>query len=383
MIKSFQIFFIVGAFWGVAYGQGLESASIEAYPLWSLERGFPAPEEIGQPEVITYVRVNRAVENESQFLHGAAIVYYKQKFYACWANSPINENSGEESVRVKVSTDGGCTWGNVRTIAPDLPGMRRRSHGVFWVHDDRLWFFGANFGGADQPLKEGRIYFAGLQTEAFVLNEKDGDWRSVQVAVEDFWPLDEPAKMKDGNWILGGIDKNFKAAVAVVPKDDILNWQVIKIPQPEKKHYAESSVWVDGKVIQAIMRNQSGKCAAISISKDCGRTWSRARETNYPMAASKPYAGMLTTGQRYLVSNLQNRNYLTIAVSKPQEQCLSKIWMIRRGVSRQPLYKGWGKRPQWSYPYAYEHEGRLYVVYSVGKEDCELAIIPLSCLYCD
>ena len=37
----------------------------------------------------------------------------------------------------------------------------------------------------------------------------------------------------------------------------------------------------------------------------------------------------------------------------------------------------------WQYPYAHERNGKLYVIYSVGKEDCEMAIIPLTALRVD
>jgi len=44
------------------------------------------------------------------------------------------------------------------------------------------------------------------------------------------------------------------------------------------------------------------------------------------------------------------------------------------------LGKGWGGFPEWSYPYAIEHNGQLYIIYSVNKEDCEVSIIPLRAL---
>ena len=31
-------------------------------------------------------------------------------------------------------------------------------------------------------------------------------------------------------------------------------------------------------------------------------------------------------------------------------------------------------------PYGYEHDGKLYVVYSVGKEDCGLSVVPIESL---
>jgi hypothetical protein len=39
-----------------------------------------------------------------------------------------------------------------------------------------------------------------------------------------------------------------------------------------------------------------------------------------------------------------------------------------------------GNSTEWSYPAAIEHEGKLYVTYTQGKEDCVLSIIPLTAL---
>jgi hypothetical protein len=110
-------------------------------------------------------------------------------------------------------------------------------------------------------------------------------------------------------------------------------------------------------------------------------------ESNFPMLSAKAAAGTLSTGQRYLVSNSGLRTGrrwpLTIAVGRPGAQTLCRIWRIRDGETLQPLLAGRYKDRGWQYPYAHEHDGKLYVIYSVGKEDCEMAIIPLTALRVD
>jgi hypothetical protein len=357
-----------------------DSNSTDVYKLWLPDVSVSSPNQIPFPDVITYVRLNRAIREQSQFLHGASIVYFKNEFYASWANSPENENSRDECVRGKTSADG-INWSQAFIVAPDLPGQARRSHGSFFVYNEQLYIFTAKFTGPDKPLIDKKIYFDGLQTEAFKLNEVTNKWEYIKIVVNDFWPLDEPKKMSDGNWIVGGINKNFQASVAVIKNSDIYNWQINKIPTSQDKHFSETTVLVCGNEILAIMRNQSGDVAGVSRSNDCAKTWSVAQQTNYPMASSKPYTGILSTGQRYLISNIdKNRNFLAIALSDPGQESLSKIFMIRSGTSREPVFNGWAKKPQWSYPSAIEKDDKLFIVYSVGKEDCELAIVPLSML---
>jgi len=103
------------------------------------------------------------------------------------------------------------------------------------------------------------------------------------------------------------------------------------------------------------------------------------------MATSKPYAGTLSTGQRYLVCTTTadtggKRSPLTIAVSRPGEATFSKVFVIRRSVF--PGGPGVSsERAEFSYPYAIEHEGKLYVGYTHKSHVAnELAVIPIASL---
>jgi hypothetical protein len=98
------------------------------------------------------------------------------------------------------------------------------------------------------------------------------------------------------------------------------------------------------------------------------------------MPRAKAYLGTLSTGQCYLVSNYRSRDTLVISVSPPGQGLLSRMWRIRHGKSPAPRFQGFAKGKQWSYPYAHEHDGKLYVVYSVGKEECGLSVMPVASL---
>jgi len=67
-------------------------------------------------------------------------------------------------------------------------------------------------------------------------------------------------------------------------------------------------------------------------------------------------------------------------VSRPGALTLSRMWRVRSGRSDPPRFPGAAKSKQWSYPYGYEYDGKLYVVYSIGKEDCGLSILPVESL---
>ena len=347
------------------------------FALWTGGEISPV-EKIPDVEDASHVTVHRAVKSEYQFLHGASIVWHKGELIANWANSPVDENSPAEIVRARRSIDGGRTWSKLETIAPGFKGPERHSHGPFLSDHGRLWVFACRFGKGPAARR-----FPGLGGEAFVFDEEARRWVSRGVVVSDLWPCCEPIRLADGNWLLAGPDRHGYPAVAISRGDDLTRWETVKLPVPNdlrgRISYGETTVWADGRNLTAVIRGRTGR-ALVSTSDDLGRTWAPVRSSNYPVAAAKPYAGVLSTRQRYLITNLTNRDTMVIAVGKPGERTLCRIWRVRHGRSRQPLYPGRAKGPQWSYPYAHEHHGKLYVVYSMGKEDCGLTILPVKSL---
>jgi hypothetical protein len=248
----------------------------------------------------------------------------------------------------------------------------------------------------------------GIHTRAYRLNETTSEFEKLGVVVEGgFWPMQEPIRMDDGNWIMAGISaggdapaggKN-PAAVAISHGDDFLKWDLVPIPQVSGlgRVWGESTVVVEGKRITNLSRYGAEASALTATSEDYGRTWTQMRPSNLPMATSKPYAGVLSTGQRYLVCSTSadgggRRAPLTLAVGRPGETQFSKVFVIRHAV----FPEGPGEsheRVSLSYPYAVEHNGHLYVGYSnnganVGRigegrelwnnNSAELAVIPIA-----
>ena len=198
--------------------------------------------------------------------------------------------------------------------------------------------------------------------------------------------------MADGNWIMAGarVSHGFDVvgdlpAVAISEGDDFTKWKMVLIPAAKGvgNIWGESTVIVEDKRIINISRYGTKALALVSVSEDHGRTWTPTAPSNLPMATSKPYAGTLSTGQRYLVCTTTadtggKRSPLTIAVSKPGESVFSKVFLIRRSV----FPEGPGvsdPRADFSYPYAVEHDGKLYIGYTHKSHAAnELAVIPVN-----
>ncbi len=332
-----------------------------------------------------------------RFLHGVGLGFHKGKLYASFGHNKGGENTDTEEARFCVSDDQGRTWSAVQTLDDGGPEVAV-SHGVFLSQQGMLWAFMGAYTGT----------MVGIHTRAYRLNETTGVFEKLGVVVDGgFWPMQEPIRMDDGHWILAGISAGgdaaaggeHPAAVAISRGDNFLKWDLVRIAQVPGlgKVWGESTVLVEGKRITNLSRYGAEANALTATSEDYGRTWTRMRPSNLPMATSKPYAGVLSTGQRYLVCSTSadgggRRAPLTIAVSRPGETVFSKVFVIRHAL----FPEGPGEsheRVSLSYPYAIEHEGQLYVGYSnngghVGRigegrelwnnNSAELAVIPLA-----
>ncbi len=323
------------------------------------------------------------------FLHGVGLAWHKGKLYASFGHNKGEENTVTEEAQYRVSEDGGKTWSELRVIDAGAENDLAISHGVFLSHAGKLWaFHGAYYNHMQR-----------IHTRAYSLDETTGQWVKHGVVVENgFWALNQPVPMSDGNWIMPGIsareysekDTN-PAAVAISHGSDFTKWDFVRItPPPGLRMWGESAVIVDGANVLSIARYGAKPLALIARSSDYGRIWGMMAESNMPMTTSKPCAGLLSNGQRYLLcttaaNNAGRRSPLSIAVSKPGETLLSKVFVIRRTE-----FSGPGESAtslSLSYPCAIEHEGRLYVGYSNngGRKghnlnSAEMAIIPIESL---
>ncbi len=291
-----------------------------------------------------------------RFLHGVALCFHKGRLYASFGHNKGGENTDTEEGRFCVSDDDGKTWGGVRTIDSG-DGPVGVSHGAFLSHGGTLWAFHGAYTGTMQ----------GVHTRAYVLDETTEQWQPKGTVIEGgFWPMQEPQKMEDGNWIMAGlkVGAGDPAIVAISHGEDLTKWDVVPIPQAKelKKMWGESTVIVNGKRVTNIARYGDTAEALVATSEDYGRTWGEMRASNLPMTTSKPIAGTLSTGQRYLVCTTtadsgKRRSPSTIAVSGPGETVFSKVFVIRHAEF--PSGPGESnKGAALSYPYAVEHDGK-------------------------
>lgn len=304
-----------------------------------------------------------------RFLHGVIIAKYQGSLYACWACNVGEENSDTEVVCGCCSNDDGATWSEGR-LWLDGDGKEGVSHGAFLANEHSLWGFFPHFTGIRENV---RTYLWQMQ--------EDGTWKKIcRITEEPFWPLGEPQKMENGNYIMPGVyvggswgSTENPPAVAISQKDDLTNWKVIKIPKAEDVVlWGEAGVLVNRNKVCCVSRNwYKDPVARAAVSEDFGETWTIAERTNLWMADSKPAAGTLKNGTRYLIcttlaDNGHLRYPLTIALGRGGEYAFQEVKCIRKHDAERDSELKQDQQLLLAYPYTTEADGKLYVTYSVG-----------------
>ena len=379
---------IASAYQPVTAWHELPRPKTAEFPLWDDSQKLAEAKDLPVLEGVEFHVIKKWDKGADgyTFLHGVGLCWHKGRLYASIGHNKGDENTVTEEAQYRVSEDGGRTWGELSAIDAGEEKDLAVSHGVFISHGGKLWaFHGAYYNHMER-----------IHTRAYSLDETSGRWVKHGVVLENgFWALNQPVKMSDGNWIMAGISAGpysnsgvFPAAVAISHGDNFTKWDFVGIPVHEGiRLWGESSILVDGSNVLNIARYGGKPLALISKSGDFGRTWTPMGESNLPMTTSKPAAGLLSNGRRYLVctnaaNNGGRRAPLTIAISEPGREVLSKVFVIRHAEHNGPGESS--PKASLSYPCATEHEGRLYVGFSNNGSrrgnlnSAEMAVIPLD-----
>jgi hypothetical protein len=372
-----------GLLWGASFSDlSAADTSPPRFSLWDASVPFPSREDLSYPQGATDVMVHRSGSDTYNFLHDTAIVQHHGTLFAAWYNCPQGEMMGQSLIRGRRSQDGGRTWSDVEVIASD-----HKKRGIMYVpvaflaHGGALYAFVTNMRGGPDLV---------CDCEAFVLDETAKAWASRGFIAGPFLPNCAPQRLADGNFMMAGRMADRPGRQPTIPAVAISRgaavtqpWSLVrllptgKLANGQRLPIPETTVLVEGQELTALVRRERGN-SLIFFSHDHGRTWSDPYEHNFPMEASKIYAGRLSTGQRYVLCNLPcgtRRALLVMAVSRPGQKALSRMWKLRDGACPE-LKSG----PEWSYPCAIEFDGKLYVVYTAEKHHCVLTTIPVQSL---
>jgi hypothetical protein len=117
---------------------------VAAVPLWDATQTLPNAADLLQVKGAEFyvLKKLRPDEDGCNFTLGVGLAWHKGKLYASYGFNKGSENTVTEEAHVRVSADGGKTWG--QPVVMDAgEGNLGVSHGVFLSHGGKLWAFNA------------------------------------------------------------------------------------------------------------------------------------------------------------------------------------------------------------------------------------------------
>jgi hypothetical protein len=191
-------------------------------------------------------------------------------------------------------------------------------------------------------------------------------WEPAGVIAPDTINNFPPERLASGSWMMSRRPHNYRQAgvfFLIGGVQAIDHWQSVPVPGTNSELAAEEPLWwslPDGNLVALFRDNRRSGFLYRTFSVDQGRTWTRPVRTNFPDATSKLHGLRLRDGRYVLVSNAnpKRRDPLTIALSD------DGLVFTRLG------YLVGGRHVD--YPHVLEHEGRLLVAFSGGKQSVEV-----------
>ena len=335
------------------------------------------------------VTVFSAADDTDHYANGVVMTAFKGKLYCMWQSSPKDEDSDDTWVAYSISEDEGKSWSSPRPL----------------IKANRQEYYTS--GGW---LARGDTLTALIDCWSVGVEPRGGMTRYMTSTDGTSWSEAEPVTMADGMPMNGVLEQDpyqlpngrlvgachFQPGLHVCPvyTDDATGrsgWRhgsFEGVDNGKQSRELEPSQYVrtDGSIVM-LFRDQSSTFRKLaSYSHDRGLTWSKPVVTNIPDARTKQCAGNLPDGSAYMVGcpvNGKQRYPLVLMLSK-DGLCFNKAALLRSGgTSDLPprRYEGRYKTLGYSYPKAIVHDNRLWVGYSVNKEDVVCTIIPIDKLF--
>lgn len=351
---------------------------------------FGAVEASSDVETYTVVRPREG----ARFLHETAIIEYHGKLFASWYSCEVNELKGRTPVLGCVSSDGGRTWGKISLIEDDPTGKILYCPPVYGIDevDGKLYMFINEMVSADR-MHAINLYVYDEQTEKFI---KLWSRPSTFKLNTNVYRLENGKLMLPGRMSME--TDGFPDIPCVLISDSgriDAEWRLVKIQADNKLAdggkfiHPEIACSIIGKDIYMFCRDDERNVPLMFISRDNAETWSKQTAIDIPFSNSKIYAGTLSDGRCYVVGNIfretagayhaGSRSKLILLISEKESLTFKpeNVIALQDGFSKELGYGG----TQWSYPAAYEADGKLYVIYTAeeGKDrGCAISVVPLK-----
>jgi len=339
-----------------------------------------------------------------QYAHHPFITYFNNRFIVAWSCGRENEDDLGQCVMLADSVDG-VSWSEPRTlITPSEIGDENgvltccgfyQHNGILVAYIGYYCYDKAHCIGGVRPQSDA----SHKGTCLYALTSKDGfTFGCLKNMNLHMIPNHGPFVTKSGRLIICGnvmfpysddISGTGKFSLSGIygkafgDNEPIDDSDTINFVTPfngwDARMLCEGSCFqTEDSVLHMVLRSNTERMWQ-SDSTDDGVTWSAPYKTDFSTDTSKFYFSSLSDGRYYCVCNpvyRSGRNPLTLFFSENGTDF--DTYADLRTDAYLVKYSGLHKGGSYAYPHAIEKDGKLYTVYSIGKERIELSITDLT-----
>jgi len=341
------------------------------------------------PQVpMTRAAIYRGAAGKWAYSHHQAIARFGGRYVAAWSNGFLHEDYPGQEVHYAWSCDG-VDWSPAQVVAPTpfRSGLVRNCAGLY-AGKDRLYCYvgvAADFGRQDAP--PGMFAFSEPRIHLDVYETADLEhWTQHERVCDHVYLFEGPRLTRGGKLLCCGSDiRNHRALVLIWddPSRAADKPRTALLPESPEGILPEQGTWYqtdDGR-IWMYLRDGSISCRlALTWSDDEGKSWSETLRTDFPNTYSRAFAGRLMDGRYFITGNnydiFLNRLHLLIALSDDGLSFDRQYTLIEGQTTRR--INGRHKEDGYHYPNCCIDGDRLLVIYSVNKEDIEVASVDMT-----
>ena len=303
-------------------------------------------------------------EDVSGYNNHAYLARYDGLFWAIWSCGARDGGFPGQHVRYATSTNG-MDWSAPGLVVPSRSNETYIARGL-WVRDGELLALAAR--GTNEPPNVDI-----LSLDAYRWDGATEEWLHKGVLADRTINNYAPLRLPTGDWLMTYRYRELNRV------DGVLVGGVTGIDQGRANDFpnpgdilaqfteADSTVRADGAVAVHFRDNGGGRFLYRAVSTNNGATFSAPVQTDFPDCTCKHYCTRLSNGMYILINNPHTRNVLQMAGSPDGEVFTHAARLRYEPVALR--YPGHDKGGAYTYPHAIEHDGYVYAIYAVNRDD--------------
>ena len=354
-----------------------------------------------------------ATPETGMFNHHPFLTKFEDNLFACWDTQVRDENTSGQHGVYCFSSDQGRKWTTPRTLfpplAPNIPASETIEPGAFQTSQ--------GFCEIDNELFAISVVDIDSKDKIFRFNEvsrKRVGLLARKVFVD--------GSLGDIFWVSGGLHtrthdlpKFAKGQETLIKKINTYLGQPANLPQlifgpkihpdsddnhrmtePSPPWQLDDGTWVRlfrdaGSAIatsRADVEATKSRRNYVTFSADHGAHWSVPIRTDFPDACARSNSGRLPSGIFYVINNVlpmspKHGGRSMLAISLSDDGLIFDRCAVIRFIAPRLRQKGKAKGNGYAYPHSVVMGKKLWLIYSVNKEDieiCQLSIEELKSL---